>query len=336
MNRSGNRLFEQFQRYGRQSAQGGAAPDGETVVALAEEIGTGYRREVTLAPGLRLYLEKYTLTRRMSAPVRAEYCPFGLSVCLSGRIDWTPLNGMAKRRYATTAGNVYLSLSDTGTDDGIIECAPDAPIVLVSLLMDPSKFDGSPQRHEIAGGSRWEYAESSDAFFYSENALCPSMEPAVRQLFNCNLSGTSRKLYLRAKALELIALAVGCPRLTASGNERAVYLSDREKQQLQCAKDILSRDYASPPSLRRLARRVGLNATKLKKGFRQVFNTCVSAHILDCRMEQARKLLEGGQMNVSEVAYEVGYANRSHFTRAFIRRFQCPPMALLKQVRGED
>lgn len=43
------------------------------------------------------------------------------------------------------------------------------------------------------------------------------------------------------------------------------------------------------------------------------------------RMSEARKLLEESKYNVAEVAYRVGYANPSHFSRAFSRYFGVPP-----------
>ena len=42
-------------------------------------------------------------------------------------------------------------------------------------------------------------------------------------------------------------------------------------------------------------------------------------------MSEARKLLEESKYNVAEVAYLVGYANPSHFSRAFSRYFGVPP-----------
>lgn len=82
-----------------------------------------------------------------------------------------------------------------------------------------------------------------------------------------------------------------------------------------------------PPSLLALARQVGLNDFKLKRGFRQVFGTTAFGYLHDQRMERARQLLEERRFNVTEVACTVGYANPSHFAAAFKRKFGVNPGA---------
>jgi AraC-like DNA-binding protein len=92
----------------------------------------------------------------------------------------------------------------------------------------------------------------------------------------------------------------------------------------------LVRNLENPPSLFGLARQVGLNDTKLKRGFRQVFGTtafgCLHAH----RMEQGRQLLAKGKMNVTEVAYKIGYSSRTYFSRAFTKHFGLNPIVYLR------
>ncbi len=90
------------------------------------------------------------------------------------------------------------------------------------------------------------------------------------------------------------------------------------------------------PPLAVLARQTGLNQTKLKKGFKRLFNTTISSYVLYRRMEKGHELLEKGDTTVSEVAYQVGYANRAHFTRAFTRHFNYPPITLLKQATARN
>jgi AraC family transcriptional regulator, transcriptional activator of the genes for pyochelin and ferripyochelin receptors len=85
-----------------------------------------------------------------------------------------------------------------------------------------------------------------------------------------------------------------------------------------------------PPSLLTLARQVGLNDFKLKRGFRQVFGTTVFGYLHEHRMERARQLLEERRLNVTAVACTVGYANPSHFAGAFKRKFGVNPSAYLR------
>lgn len=102
---------------------------------------------------------------------------------------------------------------------------------------------------------------------------------------------------------------------------------------IHLAKEILQRRMDDPPSLLELARLAGLNDRKLKQGFRQVFGTTVFGYLHDYRLEQARQLLSTDTMSVAEVAYAVGFSNRSYFAIAFRRKFGVNPSEYLAESR---
>lgn len=61
---------------------------------------------------------------------------------------------------------------------------------------------------------------------------------------------------------------------------------------------------------------------KLKAGFRLVFGDSIYGFILDRRMELGRQLLLESQVNVSSIAYDLGYTP-AHFSVAFRKKFGC-------------
>ena len=91
------------------------------------------------------------------------------------------------------------------------------------------------------------------------------------------------------------------------------------------ARDVLICNLENPPSLFELARQVGINKNKLNQNFRQVFGTSVFDYLHIHRLEQARELLRNKEKNITEVAFEVGYAQHSNFTRAFKKHFGINP-----------
>lgn len=70
---------------------------------------------------------------------------------------------------------------------------------------------------------------------------------------------------------------------------------------------------------------VGINQTKLKSGFKQLFGTTVFGYLTDIRMEKARLLILSEKKNVGEVADLVGYQHPHHFAAAFKRKFGYSP-----------
>jgi AraC-like DNA-binding protein len=89
--------------------------------------------------------------------------------------------------------------------------------------------------------------------------------------------------------------------------------ADREK--LFAIKEYWKKTYLEALTLKDLTFQFGLNEFKLKKGFRHFFQSTVFGRIHHLRMEKAKELLLKRQMNVSEVAYFIGYNNIGSFSR---------------------
>jgi len=81
-------------------------------------------------------------------------------------------------------------------------------------------------------------------------------------------------------------------------------------------------------TLAALARRVGLNRTKLALGFKEIYGTSVQAYWRDARLSRARELLQNAGARVTDIALTLGYSELSSFTRAFSRRYGVLPKAL--------
>ena len=329
------RLFERFQRYGA----GTSGQTTERVLNLSASIGEGYRREILLGPGLKLYLEHYKLRERMTARVVPERFPLGISVCMSGRLNWTPEAPGPHPTYPTRSGDFDLSVSKANTDNGFIECLPHDPILLISLLISPGRMGCLVPVQKMLDSlirGKGLAQDPSLISYHCKHRLPSSMGMVARQLMQCELRGPAKQIYLTSKALELTALVMD----QLGGKESLLHVPDspvlpgfKEREQLDLARKILDQHFDAPPGLALLARQTGLNQTKLKKGFKQLFNTTVSAYVLGRRMETGQTLLKKGDTTVSEVAFRVGYANRAHFSRAFTRYFGCTPVSVLKRSR---
>lgn len=70
-------------------------------------------------------------------------------------------------------------------------------------------------------------------------------------------------------------------------------------------------------SLLRVADAAGINPTHLSEKFKQVTGTKFVDYVAQKRFEQARKLLEDVDLQVSEIAFAVGFQSLSQFNRVF-------------------
>ncbi len=141
--------------------------------------------------------------------------------------------------------------------------------------------------------------------------------------FLCAYAGLSPKLFGESETLKRTAEAL--KDFYDEASRSRTDLAALEKKALQEARLILEQEFVSPPSLIELARRAGTNEFKLKRGFRKLFGTTVFGYIRELRMKKARCLLEQGHLNVTEVAFEVGYSSLGHFSASFRQRFGALP-----------
>jgi AraC family transcriptional regulator, transcriptional activator of the genes for pyochelin and ferripyochelin receptors len=164
--------------------------------------------------------------------------------------------------------------------------------------------------------------QKSDRDFWHLDSTTPAMQSILRQILHCPHHGVTRKIYLEAKAIELIALRLETINAVL---EPVQPLKPDEVDRIYWARDILIEHLCDPPSLLGLARQVGLNDYKLKSGFRAVFGTTVFGYLQNERMELARSLLIDSAMKVKDVSDRVGYRKASQFAERFKRQFGVSP-----------
>lgn len=155
----------------------------------------------------------------------------------------------------------------------------------------------------------------------SINNQIPSM--IVKQILNCPFCGVMRRHYIECKGMELLLQEL----------ERHLVIHQRSANcpinrfKVEEAWRQLSENLESPLTIYELASAVGMSESTLKRSFRRIYGTSIFNFFQNYRMVQARKMLEEGEYNVTEVAFKVGYANLSHFSRAFHKHFGYSPKA---------
>ena len=160
-------------------------------------------------------------------------------------------------------------------------------------------------------------------FFESTASRGPQVAVAS-QILSCPLTGLTRCLFLQSKVLEFLSIQFEA--IKGNGTfQRQGLLTRNEEQRICDARKLLKSRMTAPPTLAELSDITGLNLTKLKKGFKLVFGKTAYACLHEDRMERAHALLSQGVMNVSEVAWEVGYINVSHFSAAFRKQYGMRP-----------
>ncbi|WP_222597181.1 helix-turn-helix transcriptional regulator [Chitinophaga pinensis] len=82
-------------------------------------------------------------------------------------------------------------------------------------------------------------------------------------------------------------------------------------------KNRLQSHLDEPPNIAVLAKEAGMSEPKLRKLFKQTFGKGVFEYYQSARMQEAARLLKEKRLTVSEVGYQLGFTNLSHFSRVF-------------------
>jgi len=151
-------------------------------------------------------------------------------------------------------------------------------------------------------------------------SVSPAMQQVIYQITNNRYCGDLQKLFLLSKSIELLVLsAESCNMASEKKDSYIKNSADREK--IIAVRDLINERVHCPPNLSEIARMVGLNEYKLKRGFKEIFQTTVFGYLIEQRLLLARQYLCDTNLTAAEISIELGYSTPQHFNNAFKRRF---------------
>jgi AraC family transcriptional regulator len=98
---------------------------------------------------------------------------------------------------------------------------------------------------------------------------------------------------------------------------RAAAPQSNSPQWLVRVRDLLHARFSEPLTLSEIAQSVDIHPAYLARGFRRHLHTTVGSYVRKLRIEFASRQLTDGAIPLSEIAVAAGFADQSHFTRAF-------------------
>ena len=321
-----------------QEVEAQAAQQGELIVKttefgvqvnLPQILGEGGDRTFQLRHGLEITVRSGKLWRTLRCesphdllmPLVAKFYLSGASRVLTPNVpDINP-------DYRETVGHHYLYyLPDLVEFE---EWRGQEPFQVIMIQLQPIALHSFLKAGEALPEPLQQAIEGNvgHRFHQAIGKITPSMTQILHHILGCPYQGMMRRMYLESKALELLTLQL---MQWMEGNATPqwwIRLRPDDIERLHQAKDILIQRMETPPSLLELARQVGIDDCKLKRGFRQLFGVTVFGYLHQARLERSRQLLATGTMSVTEVAYTVGYSSLPSFSKAFRKRFGSSPLA---------
>lgn len=101
------------------------------------------------------------------------------------------------------------------------------------------------------------------------------------------------------------------------------------------AQDWIRAHLDEPLRMPRLAAEAGLSTRSFNRRFRAATGTSPARFVQDARIASGRDLLRNSNLAIGEIAQRCGFANGSHFSRAFAVATGASPQAYRQRVRGK-
>lgn len=154
-----------------------------------------------------------------------------------------------------------------------------------------------------------------------------SIQQVIRQMLHCKYAEDVKKLFLMSKSIELLVLCVDACE-TSNRNTDPFIKTKTDKEKIIAVRDLINDRVHCPPNLSEIALHVGLNEFKLKKGFKETFNSTIFGYLTDQRLELAKQYLLDTQQTAADISVLLGYATPQHFNNAFKKKFGITPFAV--------
>ncbi len=306
-----------------------------TRLEIKQERGWGWAEMLQIDSGLYVGLCNYRLKESVESVHGRLVTPMQFSIMLSGHFD---LQLEEEPRQTIGPGDIWFGHNH---QEQIVYSQPhNAAICGLSIGLSERLVES------WLGNYGGETTRGLERFFCRRStagvAKCHNIFPLVKGMRqSTGLMRTARKLlaterqtifgklHFESLSLELLAQLLTLER---KATDSPIWRQVKNSSIVDTAVDILREEWAAPPTISSLAKRVGTNECYLKKGFRGQTGMSIGEYIRELRMGRALELLETGRHTVMEVAIAVGYTNPSHFSAAFKKFYGETPSRYLSEV----
>jgi AraC family transcriptional regulator, exoenzyme S synthesis regulatory protein ExsA len=137
------------------------------------------------------------------------------------------------------------------------------------------------------------------------------------------------KYFLELKLLELLCIIDSTDAENKLANSFLSRNIDKNKRNI---KSLMKKYFLSNLTLNDYAVLSGRSLSTFHRDFKRYNDITPKQYLLDLKLEYAYDLLNNSDTSVSEISYEIGYENVSHFIKAFKKKYNTTPKQLSKKA----
>jgi len=160
-------------------------------------------------------------------------------------------------------------------------------------------------------------------------AIPPELDRLLIDLFEYQNLTSGQKPMMVARGIEIFTnLMTILTDLIANKALNGLHVEDYKR--LNAVKKKLVSCFDQKITIEDLAGEFGVSASKLKRDFKQLFDTTIYQFYALAKMDEAFRRLKSGQYSVTEVGYDLGYQNLSKFAEMFRKVKGISPKEVIK------
>lgn len=156
----------------------------------------------------------------------------------------------------------------------------------------------------------------------------PDLKNKFNELFEREYTSGLDQIYLKNKAMEVILYVLS--EIKKDEREKIDGLNEEDIKRIKRAESLLQNCFHEKITIELLSKRVAINQSKLKKGFKELYGKTIHEYLKEIRLEKAIEYLKTNRYSIKEVALMVGYTNQSSFSYAISTKYNCSPKEIQK------
>jgi AraC-like DNA-binding protein len=261
---------------------------------------------------------------RSSAPSEPTHAVYEPALCLVAQGRKQVL--LADELYTYDPVHYLLVSVDLPIVGQVVEATPQTPYLGLRLDLDPvqigaliAEADLPPPSSRLSGRAL--------AVSRLDAALLDAMARLLRLL------ETPEHLRMLAPPIVreiLYRLLVG----EQGARLRHIALGNSQTQRIGRAIDLLRRNFAEPLRIDDLASAANMSASGLHHHFKAVTAMSPLQYQKHLRLQEARRLMLGEDLDAATAGFRVGYESPSQFSREYRRLFGAPPLRDITRLRS--
>jgi AraC-like DNA-binding protein len=287
-------------------------------LTIPASLGVGSIRKVDFDENFRLLIHRYKFKQ---AFVYKRYAPANRhdNIAIFFYNSETPINLLADKQLAyNNDSSIEIGSSDLNSEIRV----PANTEVYFTVVGIKSTILSDLLRMTKPNSIVKTILENKATFIFHES-MSPEVKKLLNQLSEINDQTQLDNFYYRIKVEELLYLLF--TKLLNREAKKHSLINKTDIESLFAIQAAILADLGLPPQLQALAKMANMSETKMKLLFKQVFGDTIYNYYQKFRMEEAAFLLKHGGKTVSEVGYQLGFSNLSHFSKLFQKHYGTTP-----------